>query len=118
MTEVDVLFAGVPIADIEAAASWYAQLLGRSADVVVTSDEVMWRFADGAWLYIIEDRERAGRTLVTLCVADLDRTLAEINGRGISSGSVEIVGDSGRKSVIIDPDGNSLSFIEVVAPPH
>jgi hypothetical protein len=116
VTEVDILFAGVPVVDIGPAASWYGQLLGRAADVVVKGDEVMWRFGDAAWLYIIEDRERAGRTLVTLCVADLDRALAEIDERGISSGSVETVGASGRKSVIVDPDGNSLSFIEVVAP--
>jgi hypothetical protein len=69
-------------------------------------------------LHIIEDRERAGRALVTLSVTDLDRTLAEINERGIGSGAVETVGDAGRKPIIIDPDGNSLSFIEVVAPPH
>jgi predicted enzyme related to lactoylglutathione lyase len=118
VTEVDILFAGVPVADIEAAASWYGQLLGRAADIVVTDDEVMWRLGDAAWLYLIMDRERAGRTLVTLCVADLDRTLREINGRGIGSGSVETIGDSGRKSVIIDPDGNSVSFIEVTARPH
>ncbi len=118
MTEVDILFAGVPIADIEAAASWYGRLLGRAADIVVTSDEVMWRFSDAAWLYIIEDRERAGHALVTLCVADLDRALAEINERGIGSGAVETVGDSGRKSVVVDPDGNALSFIEIAAPPH
>jgi hypothetical protein len=60
VTEVDILFAGVPIADIEAATSWYGRLLGRAADVVVTSDEIMWRFGDAAWLYT-SSRTGSGR---------------------------------------------------------
>jgi hypothetical protein len=43
----------------------------------------------------------------------LDSALSELRGRGISTGPVETVGDEGRKAVDIDPDGNSLSFIEV-----
>jgi predicted enzyme related to lactoylglutathione lyase len=121
MPEVQILFAGVPVADLEAAAVWYGRLFGRPADIVVTATEVMWRFADAAWLYIVEDPEdpeRVGRALTTLCVADLQQTLAEMEERGIRSGPVKIVGDSGRKAVIVDPDGNILSFIEVLDSPR
>ena len=107
MTDIDVLFAGVPVRGFEAARAWYSQLFGRAEDVVVTDDEVMWRFADAAWLYIIRDEQRAGRALVTLCVSDLDQTLADISDRGITSGPVEVIGDAGRKAVITDSEGNS-----------
>src|ERR1700738_960740 len=116
MTDIGILFAGVPVRDFEAALAWYTRLFGRPADVTVTDDEVMWRFADAAWLYIVRDDPRAGRALVALRVADLDQTLADISDRGISSGPVEVVGESARKAVITDADGNALSFIEVRAP--
>ncbi|MCW2491784.1 MAG: hypothetical protein JWN47_1148 [Frankiales bacterium] len=113
MTDIDILFAGMRVRDFEAARAWYSKLFGRPADVVVTNDEVMWRFADAAWLYVIGDEQRAGACLVTLCVSDLDRALTDISARGITSGPVEVIGDAGRKAVITDPDGNSVSFVEL-----
>jgi predicted enzyme related to lactoylglutathione lyase len=115
MTDIGVLFAGVPVTDFGAAVGWYARLFGRPADIIVKDDEVMWRFADAAWLYVLSDPERAGHALVALSVPDLDKALADIAGRGITSGPVEFVGDAGRKAVFTDADGNSLAFIEVAA---
>jgi predicted enzyme related to lactoylglutathione lyase len=115
VTDIGILFAGVPVTDFGAAVLWYAQLFGRPADIIVKDDEVMWRFADAAWLYVIGDQERAGRALVTLCVTDLDQTVADIAGRGIACGAIELVGDAGRKATFTDADGNSLAFIEVAS---
>ena len=75
--------------------------------------EVMWRLADAAWLYVVVDKKRAGHALVALSVADLDKTVAAIGGRGITERGIEIVGDAGRKASFTDADGNTLSFIEV-----
>jgi len=116
MTDVDILFAGVAVADFAGAVDWYARLFGRPADIVVKDDEVMWRFADAAWLYVVGDEKRAGHALTTLSVSDLDRTVAEIADRGIVSGPVEIISGSGRKASVTDADGNTLSFIEVTSP--
>jgi hypothetical protein len=112
MTEVEVLFAAVPVADLGAVA-WYTRLLGRPADIVPNDDEVMWRLADAAWLYVVRDARRAGHALVTLCVADLDLAVAGIAARGITGGPVEIIGDAGRKATFTDDEGNAISFIEV-----
>ncbi len=113
MTDINVLFAAVAVLDIDAAVPWYERLFGRSPDIVVTDDEVMWKLADAAWLYVLGDPARAGHSLVTLSVADLDTTVAEIEGRGLSAGPIEVVGDAGRRSSFTDPDGNTLGFIEV-----
>jgi predicted enzyme related to lactoylglutathione lyase len=113
VTEIDILFSSVPVADFDAAVQWYGQLFGRDCDVVVHDSEVMWRLADSAWLYVIEDAERAGHTLVTFCVSHLDRALSELAFRGIECGDVEAVGVAGRKATVQDADGNSISFIEV-----
>jgi predicted enzyme related to lactoylglutathione lyase len=112
-TDIDILFAGVPVAQFDAAVSWYTQLFGRSADVVVDVDELMWRFADAAWLYVVCDAKRAGRALVALCVDDLDKTVQDISGRGITGDPIQIVGNSGRKATFTDADGNAISFIQV-----
>jgi hypothetical protein len=50
---------------------------------------------------------------VTLSVADLGKTVADIAGRGITGRPVELVGDAGRKASFTGTDGNSLAFIEV-----
>lgn len=117
MTDVEVLFAAVTVADLDGAVAWYTRLFGRPADIVPNDDEVMWRLTDSAWLYVLRDEKRAGHGLVTLCVADLDLAVAAIAARGITGGPVEIVGDAGRKATFTDAEGNTISFIEVAASP-
>jgi predicted enzyme related to lactoylglutathione lyase len=101
------------VTDLQAALSWYVQLFGRSADIVPTQNEVMWRVAGNGWLYVIEDHERAGRTVVTISVSDFDQFIADLANRGISAGPIEAVGDSGRKANAVDADGNVISWIQV-----
>jgi predicted enzyme related to lactoylglutathione lyase len=112
---IDVLFAGVPVSDLERAIAWYTQLLGRPADIVPHDDEVMWQCSPAGWLYVVRDPERAGHAIVTAAVADLDRAVADINARGVVGSAVEHVGDAGRKARFTDPDGNEISLIEVNA---
>ncbi len=73
----------------------------------------MWCVAGNGWLYVIEDRERAGRTVVTISVSDLNQFVADLATRRISAGPIEAVGDAGRKAVVVDSDGNLVSWIEV-----
>src|SRR5580658_3965377 len=108
---MEVLFASVPVEDLPAAMGWYEQIFGRPADIVPNENEVMWCVAGNGWLYVIEDPERAGRTVVTISVNDLDQFVAELAGRGISAGPIEAVGDAGRKANVMDADGNVMSWI-------
>jgi predicted enzyme related to lactoylglutathione lyase len=112
-TGIDVLFAAVSVSDFEGALDWYTRLFGRPPDINVKGDEVMWRITEGAWLYVILDRNRAGTAVVTLSVGDLDSMSARIAARGIRTESFETVGDAGRKATFRDADGNVLSFVEV-----
>jgi predicted enzyme related to lactoylglutathione lyase len=115
MTEIDILFAGVAVADYDTAVDWYARLFGRSADVIVNDDEVMWHLAGSAWLYVVKDERRAGNALVTLSVSDLDGVMTDIGQRGITGGPIEIIGDAGRKATVVDAEGNAVAFIEVAS---
>ena len=100
------------VRDFAAARGWYEQLFGRPADVVAHDTEVMWRVADGAWLYVVEDPPRAGHSLVALEVPDLDGSIASL--AHLSPGPVTLEGDGGaRKSTLHDPDGNVVALIEV-----
>ncbi len=113
MTGIEALFAAIPASDLPVAVEWYSRLFARPPDVVVHEDEVMWRTTEAAWLYVVVDRERAGRGVVTLAVADLDATLAELSGRGLVGGPVAAVGTAGRRSVHTDPDGNCVALVEI-----
>lgn len=102
------LFAGIPVADRDAAVQWYERLLGRPPDLVPNDREAAWQLTDGGWICLYADAEPPGPAPHTLLVDDLDRFLAEVTGRGIVPGPVEAVAPSARQSVIVDPDGNRL----------
>ena len=86
---MEVLFASVPVVNLPAAMESYEQLFGRRADIVPNENEVMWCVPGNGWLYVIEDPERAGRTMVTISVSDLDRFVVELVSRGISAGPIK-----------------------------
>jgi predicted enzyme related to lactoylglutathione lyase len=110
---MEVLFASVPVSDLPAALDWYGLLFGRPADIVPHHGEAMWCVAGNGWLYVLEDPGRAGMTIVTISVDDLDRLVRDLSERGITSGLIEAVGDEGRKSKVTDPDGNVITCIQV-----
>jgi predicted enzyme related to lactoylglutathione lyase len=111
--DFQVLFAGVSVSDLGAAVGWYSRLFGRSPDIEVNTNEVMWHLTEAGWLYVIVNRQRAGGGLVTLSVPDLDQAVGDIAGRGVTIGAIEPVGAAGRKASVSDPDGNLLSFVQI-----
>src|SRR5271155_3898515 len=110
---MEVLFASMPVANLRVAQGWCEQFFGRAADIVPNENEVMWCIAGNGWLYVIQDPERAGRTVVTISVSDLEQFVADLASRGISAGPIEAVGDAGRKANVVDADGNVISWIQV-----
>ena len=111
----NVLFAGVATADLDPAMAWYDALLGRPAEIIVNDDEVMWQISDGGWLDLVRDPSRAGHALVIMAVPDLDQAVAEIEGRGLSKPTIETIEAAGRKAPVVDPEGNTVTLIEVLA---
>ena len=112
--DIEIAFTGVPVSDLSSGRDFFERIFGRAADVEVAVDEVMWRVAETAWLYVVVDTARAGNGLVALSVADLDAALAELSGRGITPARTEAVG-GGRKATVLDPDGNSVAILQVPA---
>jgi catechol 2,3-dioxygenase-like lactoylglutathione lyase family enzyme len=107
------VFAGIPVADRDAAVQWYTRFFGRPPDLLPNAVEAAWRATDSGWVYVIADRERAGTALHTLLVDHLDTFLAGLAERGIDAGEVESLdGDAVRRSSLRDPDGNRLNIGE------
>ncbi len=105
---VTYVFAGIPVADRDAAAGWYERLIGRPPDLVPNDDEAAWRLTETGWIYIVVDEHRAGSALNTLLVDDLDTFLAGLAERGITTSAVRTIGDGVHVTVVTDPDGNRL----------
>jgi predicted enzyme related to lactoylglutathione lyase len=110
---MDVLFSAMAVSGLASSADWYGRLFGRVPDILVNDDEVMWRVAEGGWLYVVVDLERAGKSVATIAVPDLDAAIAELAARSITTGPVEVVGEAGRKAFAVDPDGNEIALIQV-----
>jgi predicted enzyme related to lactoylglutathione lyase len=102
------LFAGIPVAEFEQALDWYTRLFGKPPDMRPHDREAVWKLAEHAWVYVVEDPERAGRALVTLMVEDLDERVAAMADRGIAAGPIEAINEQTRSTVILDPEGNRL----------
>jgi predicted enzyme related to lactoylglutathione lyase len=108
------VFAGVPVADYDAALAWYERLLGCPPDLIPNENEAAWQVTETGWIYVIRDAERAGKAVLTLLVDDLDDRIADLAQRGlaIETPRWEVPG-SVRKAVITDADGNTIAFGEV-----
>ena len=104
------VFAGIPVADRDAAIAWYDRLVGHAPDLLPNADEAAWRITETAWIYVIVDAQRAGSALHTLLVEDLDEFLAGLAQRGITAGPVETISRAVRRTTVTDLDGNRLNL--------
>lgn len=113
---IDHVFAGIPVKDFRKAIVWYTTLFGRPPDVIVRDGiESMWQLADKAWVYVVRDPERAGKSLVTVLVSDLRRHISALSARGIERVREESLPGVYEKAILADDDGNTVTFGEV---PH
>lgn len=104
------LFAGIAVADYEAALAWYGRLLGFPPAFFPHDTEAVWELAEHRYLYIVRQPEHAGHAMHTLFVADLDALVAQIATRGLTPLRQETYANGVRKITYGDPDGNEIGF--------
>lgn len=107
---IEYVFAGLSVSRLDAAIDWYERLLGRPPDILPNEREAMWQLAETASVYLVADEVRAGWGRLTVFVGDLDEQLDAIAGRGIAVGEIETAPGLFRKTVITDPDGNTIQL--------
>jgi predicted enzyme related to lactoylglutathione lyase len=111
--DVGYVFAALTVSDRDQAADWYARLFGRPADMLPNDAEAAWQLAESASLFLRADPGRAGQGTITLIVTNLEAELAQVAARGVATGPVQQVGEAGTKSVITDPDGNTVELVQL-----
>jgi predicted enzyme related to lactoylglutathione lyase len=106
------VLAALAVADIEAARAWYEQLLGRPADDVPMAEAAEWHVTGTGSIQLVQDAERAGYSLVTLSVDDVDELVAALAGRDLELAAADTPSGMFRIASITDPEGNVITFAE------
>lgn len=105
--------ASVAVRDVEAAAAWYARILGREGSRPMSS-LAEWTFERGGGLQVYEGPDRAGHGSFTFAVTDLDAEIHRLDELGVDT-SGRMDGDTVRVLMIKDPDGNSIAYAEAMS---
>lgn len=103
-------FACICVADLANAYDWYRRLFGTEADASPMPTLYEWHFGDGA-LQLVNDPSRAGNSLLTVIVDDLEETRADLEARGLSVAAAA-QGDFARFAQISDPEGNLITLAQ------
>lgn len=111
--EITNVLSGIAVSDLEEAKSWYGTLFGRSFDAEPMPGLTEWHTRGGV-VQLVVDEQRAGGSLVTLCVPDARQALDGLAARGGPSVDLD---DSTSDKVLFatatDPDGNAITVVEV-----
>jgi len=110
--KTEAILAGVATADIEAAIRWYTTLLGRDHDDRPMKEAAEWRLASGGGIQLVEDRDRAGKSMVTIGVADIGKLVSDLASRGVEAKATPPGQGPFRLAQVSDPDGNLLTFAQ------
>lgn len=110
MTFKDIA-AVVATNDFALGRAWYTRVLGREPDLEPIEKVAEWQITATAWLQLIEDAGRAGRSAVRIGVDDLDAQLEDLAEAGIAGGEPVVIADLVTVVDVADPDGNEVSFV-------
>lgn len=111
MSAITHLYAGVPVADLDAGIDWYSRFFGRPPDFRAGT-EMLWEIDERAVLFIEPNAAHAGSGRITLGVTGLDGLLEGLATRGIDHEPVETYSNGVRHVTVPDPDGNAIAFAE------
>jgi predicted enzyme related to lactoylglutathione lyase len=110
---VNRVLAALAVADVDSAVRWYERLLGRPADALPMGGLAEWHFAQNGAIQLVEDADRAGRSLLTLDVGDLDRELVTLRERGLDPAAMDdTTSDKVLFATVTDPEGNAITLVE------
>jgi hypothetical protein len=110
------LFAGLYVTDHDAVVGWYTRLFGADPTFAASETESVWQLAEDRWVYVQQNPEHAGHSVVTVLVDDLAATVGDIAARGLRESAREDYPGGMQKAVFRDADGNQVGFGGVVGP--
>ena len=107
------VLSGIAVADHEESIAWYARLLGRPADRNPMDGLAEWQVTGSGAIQLIHDPDRAGNSLLTLAMDDLEAYVAALSERGLAPGEIN-TGMVSRFASITDPKGNTTTLVELL----
>jgi predicted enzyme related to lactoylglutathione lyase len=108
---VQGIYAAGTVADFDAGLDWYTRLMGRPADDLPFPGMAQWRNMNRAGLQLWQDKDRAGRGLMTIVVTDIEREKTRLAAAGIELGAIAW-GAFGAAAELRDPEGNRINLTE------
>lgn len=103
------LFAGLRVRDYLGSRAWYDRLLGEPT-FFPHDTEAVWTLADDRSVYVVQDAEQAGHSVLLVFVDDLDAQVSAIAARGLEPAERLTLDNGVRKAVYRDADGNEFQF--------
>lgn len=114
-SSINSLVAVMPVKNFDKASIWYATLLGREADLIPVEEVAEWQLAEGAWLQVSTDPERAGSSTVVIGVDDIEQQCQLCESAGIAMSDVQEFPGVIKMAEVCDPEGNKVSFVEDIS---
>jgi hypothetical protein len=108
--KVNKVYAVTSSSRLEEAHAWYSRLFDRPADLHPMANVYEWHFGNGG-VQLVDDAQRAGSSMLTVIVPDLDALRASLESRRLTLGPTSD-GDFARFAQIADSDGNQITFAQ------
>lgn len=105
------IYAALATADMAASERFYTTVFGRAPNDRPMDGLIQWRDVAGANIQVFLNAGKAGSSLCTIVVPDMDEARATLAAAGLSLGE-QRQGDFGKVAHIDDPDGNQLTLAE------
>lgn len=112
-SEISQVLAQLAVSDMEASVAWTRQILGQPESDRPMDGLTSWYLDPAGVLQLTYDPDRAGGSTVSLVVPDIAATRDRIVAEGIEFEIEESTSDKFRLGVLTDPDGNSVTFVEI-----
>lgn len=103
--------ADLMVSDHDSAVAWYAQLLDREPDQRPMDGLAEWQITDTAWIQVVADMSKAGNSIVTIGVDDMDEHARRLRERDLELDR-QTTPRGQHLGTIIDPDGNQIVFAQ------
>jgi glyoxylase I family protein len=109
---IGTVLASVAVTDYPAAIRWYQRLFGVPPTSQPMDTVAEWRVTDHGAVQVVRSPERAGRSMVTFTVEDLDKQIVELADQLVVLEEVDSGNPNLRLAYTTDPDGNLVTFAE------
>jgi hypothetical protein len=83
--KVNKVYAVTSSSRLEEAHAWYSRLFDRPADLHPMANVYEWHFGSGG-VQLVDDAQRAGSSMLTVIVPDLDALRASLESRRLTLG--------------------------------